>query len=307
MRAVSRRSRFTRPVAQRIPSAVGRSNAAPSFRRSAGARLMVMRSRGNSKPAFLMAARTRSRLSRTAESGRPTVVNEGRPFVTSTSTETVVTSTPWSAAERTFASMNRVCEGGRSASMTQDGYSRSAARGGAGLRISGSLLEAEHGGAILLNAVTPTPVLPAGVLRRLDATGRAPAQGERDSHHCHDRNPDRVGRFALTPHWPLRRLTPFMPWTESRETAQNRCMRRPDGGTRSVQGNHDRSKRRAKTKDHAGCAVAGVKPGATGQTCQVEVEMPYSGSARDETGAATGSAVASESRGGPGARRSPSP
>src|SRR3989442_1681288 len=67
----------TTPVAARIPSAIGRSNDAPSLRRSAGARLTVIRSDGNAKPAFRMAVRTRSRLSRTAESGRPTVVNAG--------------------------------------------------------------------------------------------------------------------------------------------------------------------------------------------------------------------------------------
>ena len=88
-----------------MPTAVGKSKAAPSFRRSAGARLTVMRSSGNSKPELLIAARTRSRLSRTVESGRPTVVNEGNPDVTSTSTKTVAASIPCSDAERTLASM----------------------------------------------------------------------------------------------------------------------------------------------------------------------------------------------------------
>ena len=53
--------------------AMGRSKPEPSFLRSAGARLMVMRVGGRSKPEFLMAERTRSRDSRTAASGRPTV------------------------------------------------------------------------------------------------------------------------------------------------------------------------------------------------------------------------------------------
>jgi hypothetical protein len=53
--------------------AMGRSKPEPSFLRSAGARLMVMRVGGRSKPEFLMADRTRSRDSRTAASGRPTV------------------------------------------------------------------------------------------------------------------------------------------------------------------------------------------------------------------------------------------
>ena len=64
--------------AVRMPSAIGRSNEAPSFRRSAGARFTVIRSAGKGKPALRMAVRTRSRLSRTAESGSPTVVNVGK-------------------------------------------------------------------------------------------------------------------------------------------------------------------------------------------------------------------------------------
>ena len=47
----------------------------------------------------------RSRLSRTVESGRPTVVKHGSPEATSTSTDTVAASMPWSVAERTLASM----------------------------------------------------------------------------------------------------------------------------------------------------------------------------------------------------------
>src|SRR5882724_9774588 len=72
------RPSMTTPVAARMPSAIGRSNEAPSLRRSAGARFTVIRSDGNAKPAFRMALRTRSRLSRTAESGRPTVVTVGK-------------------------------------------------------------------------------------------------------------------------------------------------------------------------------------------------------------------------------------
>ena len=69
----------TTPAAASTPSAIGRSNAAPAFRTSAGARLTVTRSAGNSKPQLRMAARTRSRLSRTLASGRPTIVNIGQP------------------------------------------------------------------------------------------------------------------------------------------------------------------------------------------------------------------------------------
>ena len=94
---------FTTPVAARMPRAIGRSNDAPSFRMSAGARFTVIRSKGKAKPALRIAVRTRSRLSRTAESGRPTVVKAGRPAVMSTSTRTSAASTPTSAAESTRA------------------------------------------------------------------------------------------------------------------------------------------------------------------------------------------------------------
>ena len=53
-----------------------------------------MRSIGNSRPELRMAARTRSRLSRTVASGRPTVLNEGSPEVTSTSMKMVAASIP---------------------------------------------------------------------------------------------------------------------------------------------------------------------------------------------------------------------
>ena len=86
--------------AARTPSAIGRSNAVPALRTSAGARLTVMRCSGNSKPEFRIAARTRSRLSRTLASGRPTSTSAGRPNVTSTSTSTGMASTPNSAADR---------------------------------------------------------------------------------------------------------------------------------------------------------------------------------------------------------------
>src|SRR5438132_14264527 len=90
---------FTTPVAARMPRAIGRSNDAPAFRMSAGARFTVIRSKGKAKPALRIAVRTRWRLSRTAESGRPTVMKAGRPAVTSTSTRTSAASTPTSAAE----------------------------------------------------------------------------------------------------------------------------------------------------------------------------------------------------------------
>ena len=73
------RAASTTPLAARTPRAIGRSNDEPALRTSAGARFTVTRCGGNSKPEFRMALRTRSRLSRTLGSGRPTIVNDGKP------------------------------------------------------------------------------------------------------------------------------------------------------------------------------------------------------------------------------------
>ena len=62
---------------------------------------------GNSKPELRIALRTRSRLSRTLASGRPTILNVGRPNDTSTSTWTAQASMPKTAAVRTHASTLR--------------------------------------------------------------------------------------------------------------------------------------------------------------------------------------------------------
>src|SRR5262245_21319010 len=88
-----------------MPSAIGRSNDAPAFRTSAGARFTVIFVGGNSNPELRIALLTRSRLSRTLASGRPTIVNEGNPNDTSTSTFTAHASTPKRAAVRRQASM----------------------------------------------------------------------------------------------------------------------------------------------------------------------------------------------------------
>ena len=69
-------------------AAIARSIPGPALRRLAGARLTTIRCSGNSKPQLTSAARTRSRASLTAASGRPTIVNPGRPRWTSTSTRT---------------------------------------------------------------------------------------------------------------------------------------------------------------------------------------------------------------------------
>src|SRR5512144_456575 len=66
------------------PSAIGRSKWLPSLRRSAGARLTVIRFGGSARPIAASAARTRSRLSATALSGNPTTENDGKPWVTCT-------------------------------------------------------------------------------------------------------------------------------------------------------------------------------------------------------------------------------
>ena len=69
----------SRPMAERMASAIGRSYAGPSLRTSAGARLSVSRATGNCMRQADIAARTRSRLSLTAASGRPTISNIGMP------------------------------------------------------------------------------------------------------------------------------------------------------------------------------------------------------------------------------------
>src|ERR1039458_5332599 len=92
--------RWTLPCAASTPRAIGKSNAAPALRTSAGARLTTIRWAGNSKPELRMALLTRSRLSRTLASGRPTIVKPGKPNDTSTSTWTGQASTPKRAAVR---------------------------------------------------------------------------------------------------------------------------------------------------------------------------------------------------------------
>ena len=86
------------PVAQSKARAIGRSNAGPSLRTSAGARLTVMRREGNSKRELTIAVRTRSRLSCTAASGSPTMVKAGAAATTSASTATGWPSRPVSAS-----------------------------------------------------------------------------------------------------------------------------------------------------------------------------------------------------------------
>ncbi len=70
----------------RIPTAIAKSSDAPALRRSAGARLTVIRRGGYAKPALRSAPRIRSRASWSAASASPTIVKPGNPEATSTST-----------------------------------------------------------------------------------------------------------------------------------------------------------------------------------------------------------------------------
>ena len=88
----------------RMPSAIARSSDAPALRTSAGARFTVIRRGGWWYPALRSAPRTRSRASESAASGRPTIVNPGRPGATSTSTRTTRPAIPLSVAESSVAS-----------------------------------------------------------------------------------------------------------------------------------------------------------------------------------------------------------
>ena len=67
------------PDAIRMLIAIGKSNARPSFRWSAGARFTVRREMGMVNPLLTMAALTRSRLSLTDASGSPIISSAGIP------------------------------------------------------------------------------------------------------------------------------------------------------------------------------------------------------------------------------------
>ncbi len=91
----------------RIPTAIARSSDEPALRRSAGARLTVIRRGGWTKPAFRRAPRTRSRASWSAASASPTMVKPGSPGATSTSTRIIRPSRPLRVADGTMASTTR--------------------------------------------------------------------------------------------------------------------------------------------------------------------------------------------------------
>ena len=89
---------------RRMPTAMARSSEAPVLRRSAGARLTVIRRGGWANPSLRSAPRTRSRASWSAASASPTTVNPGSPGATSTSTRMKRPARPWSVADGTMAS-----------------------------------------------------------------------------------------------------------------------------------------------------------------------------------------------------------
>src|SRR6266481_5888172 len=84
-----------------MPTAIGRSKRPPSFGKSAGDRLTVMRPGGKLNPVVNNAERTRSLLSRTAVSGSPTMKKAGRPEPKCTSTRTNGADRPAGARLRT--------------------------------------------------------------------------------------------------------------------------------------------------------------------------------------------------------------
>src|SRR5712672_1490254 len=84
-----------------MPTAIGRSKRPPSFGKSAGDKLTVMRPGGKLNPAVNNAERTRSLLSRTAVSGSPTMKKAGRPDPRCTSTRTNGADRPAGARLRT--------------------------------------------------------------------------------------------------------------------------------------------------------------------------------------------------------------
>ena len=110
------------PAATSNPMAIGKSSPAPALRTPEGAKLTVTRRIGQDKPLDKTAALTRSLASRTAASGRPTIVNPGKPLDTWTSTETEHPTAPLSIAEFTAANMPK--NGRRDTTGVQKHFSR---------------------------------------------------------------------------------------------------------------------------------------------------------------------------------------
>ena len=87
-------SASTRSIAASIPTAIGKSNEAPSLRKSAGARLTTTLRPDIRSPEFPNAARMRCSLSFTALSGSPTRYMPSPPPAILTSTVTAAASIP---------------------------------------------------------------------------------------------------------------------------------------------------------------------------------------------------------------------
>ena len=94
------------PAAHSTAAAIGKSNRGPSFRMSAGARLMVILFGGKDNPVFFTAVRTRSAASFTCAVTYPTMAKEGMPSLTSASTRTAWASTPRIVAVATSVYIN---------------------------------------------------------------------------------------------------------------------------------------------------------------------------------------------------------
>ncbi len=102
-------------AAHNMPTAIGTSNAAPSLRRSAGARLTLIRRGGSLKPLLSSAVRMRTRPSRMPASASPTMLQQGSPLPMSTSISIGAASMPTRAADATRANMSAAhCERGAS-------------------------------------------------------------------------------------------------------------------------------------------------------------------------------------------------
>src|SRR5690606_4369030 len=114
------------------------------------ARFTVTRLGGSGSPRRFSAALTRSRDSCTAAPGRPTIVNEGRPPLTMTSTVTRTASTPTTVAEATVAYIGSqarrrgALRGPRGRSVPSGGGQRSPAVPAAGGRSAPPPAEAGH-------------------------------------------------------------------------------------------------------------------------------------------------------------------
>ena len=112
--------------------AIARSNVLPTFLSVDGARFMVILRVGKSNPLDKMAARTRSRDSRQTSSGRPRIVNDGRPGPMCASTKTGHPLIPVTLADRTLHSTSTPIQYDRSLDWSSEGV-RHVSNGGDGI------------------------------------------------------------------------------------------------------------------------------------------------------------------------------